>query len=156
MHEIEHTCCFSGHRDIPHERYSELSGKVLSAVTELYKKGYRHFIAGGAVGFDMIAAVTVLNFRLTHSDVTLELALPCPEHNLKWSRSDKALFDTVQKRADKVTTVSPVYDKGCMFQRNRYMVDNSSALIYYCKRSRGGTKFTLDYAEKTKRLLISI
>ncbi len=156
MLETENTCCFTGHRDIPRDRYAEFSEKILFELTKLYENGVRHFIAGGAIGFDMIAAVTVLNFKSTHSDITLELAIPCPDHDIKWDASDRTLFNTVRSRADKVTLVSPHYDRGCMFRRNRYMVDRSSYVIAYCVKPSGGSKYTIDYSVKNGKTVISI
>jgi hypothetical protein len=35
-----------------------------------------------------------------------------------------------------------------MHKRNRHLVDNSSACIAYLTESKGGTAYTVDYAEK--------
>ncbi len=154
MYEADKTCCFTGHRDIVRERYEEFSERIFIKLDGLYENGVRHFIAGGAVGFDMIAAITVLNYRSVHPDITLELALPCPGHDKKWGLSDRALFETVRSRADIITTVSQHYYNGCMLTRNRYMVDKSKYLLAYCEKSTGGSKYTVDYALKNGRSVI--
>ncbi len=43
---------------------------------------------------------------------------------------------------------SQEYTKGCMFKRNRHLVDNSSVCICYLTKNNGGTAYTVDYAEK--------
>ncbi len=156
MYDIKKTCAFTGHRDIPHELYQTISDAIRREIYSLYQKGVRHFIAGGAIGFDMISAVTVLNLKSTLPDITLHLAIPCPNHYTKWKSSDKALFCAIRARADSEITVSPQYDKGCMYKRNRYMVDNSSYLISYCKKKSGGTYYTEKYAEGKKLIVKKI
>ncbi len=148
MNDIKKTCAFTGHRDIPRELYEKFSEGIRREIFSLYQKGVRHFITGGAIGFDMIAAVTVLNLKTSLPDITLHLAIPCPNHFSKWNASDKALFSAIRARADSETVVSPAYDRGCMYKRNRYMVDNSAFLISYCVKKSGGTHYTEEYAKK--------
>ncbi len=148
MHTENFTCSFTGHRNIPRPQYHEIADRLREKITRLYGIGVRHFIAGGAMGFDLIAAVVVLDFKKTHSDITLELAIPCPKHNASWDMSDRELFKTVCEAADEVNIISPEYDRGCMFRRNRYMVDKSEYLIAYCTRTTGGSYYTVNYAEK--------
>ena len=44
--------------------------------------------------------------------------------------------------------VSRQYTRGCMHERNRHLVDNSSVCVCYLNRESGGTAYTVDYAEK--------
>jgi hypothetical protein len=57
----ERTCCFSGHRKIPPEQYTQIAGRLRNEIERLIKNGYVFFGAGGALGFDTMAADTVLN-----------------------------------------------------------------------------------------------
>ena len=59
------TACFTGHREIPFFQKRRLKAKVKSAITDAIRNGYRYFGAGGALGFDMLAAQTVLESRLS-------------------------------------------------------------------------------------------
>ena len=52
------------------------------------------------------------------------------------------------EQADKVVTVSPAYDAGCMHRRNRYLVDHSAVCIGWGTGETGGTAYTIHYAEK--------
>lgn len=74
-----HTCCFTGHRDIPPEILPALAAKVEAEVLELIADGIRYFYAGGALGFDTLAAETVLRLRDQFPQIRLILALPCHE-----------------------------------------------------------------------------
>ncbi len=49
---------------------------------------------------------------------------------------------------DKVVYMSEHYTRDCMFRRNRHLVDNSSVCICYLTGKRGGTAYTVKYAEQ--------
>ena len=108
----------------------------------------RNYFAGGAIGFDLAAAVTVLNMKRVYPDITLNLALPCPEYQSKWTRAEIELFDRVRSRADSEVYVSESYHRGCMQMRNKYMVDKSVFCIAYLREKSGGTYNTVAYALK--------
>ena len=59
----EKTCCFTGHREIPERDYNLLKQKTKNAIVALIGKGVIYFGAGGARGFDTIAAETVLELK---------------------------------------------------------------------------------------------
>ncbi len=51
--------------------------------------------------------------------------------------------------------VSREYSKGCMLERNRYLVDHAACLLaVYNGEWRGGTAMTVRYARKLERKII--
>jgi len=144
----EISACFTGHRQMPPDAMRPAIERVTEEIVRLAEKGITHYYAGGAVGFDLMASVTVLNMKQTIPALTLTLALPCPDHRKDWSRVDRALFERVFARADETVLVNDTYFRGCMQVRNRYMVDRSAVCLAYLKTSRGGTYNTVTYAEK--------
>ncbi len=143
------TCaCFTGHRAMTEDELKTAASLVTKQITELYAKGIRNYYAGGALGFDLASAVTVLNMKRVYPDITLNLALPCPEYQGKWTRAEVELFDRVRVRADSEVFVCESYHRGCMQMRNKYMVDRSSICIAYMKKKEGGTYNTVTYALK--------
>ena len=56
----EQTCCFTGHRDIPSTQRRVLVENLEETVRQLIGRGIRYFGAGGALGFDTLAAQTLL------------------------------------------------------------------------------------------------
>lgn len=64
----EKTCCFTGHREIPSKAYQRLFSKTEEMVESLIKEGYLFFGAGGALGFDTIAALVVLKLKEKYPD----------------------------------------------------------------------------------------
>lgn len=141
------SCSFTGHRIIEKSDKERLNQFLPLLLSSLYDEGIRHFITGGALGFDTAAAQCVLLLRETHPDITLELALPCENQTKGWRDADICVYEKIKELADSVTMVSEKYFSGCMHKRNRYMVDSSSVLVAYLNRFSGGTAYTVKYAE---------
>ena len=68
----------------------------------------------------------------------------------------KEKYDYFLSVADEVKLISKTYTKYCMFLRNKFMVDNASALVAYLREDRGGTKNTVEYAKKSNINIIYI
>ena len=62
----EQTACFTGHRTIPPQQLEDLAQRLRAAVEDAIGRGYRYFGAGGALGFDTLAAQTVLELKKDH------------------------------------------------------------------------------------------
>ena len=144
----EQTCCFTGHRTIPKEELPELMIELEHILQELIAGGIRYFGAGGALGFDMIAAETVLRLRERWPYIRLILVLPCQDQNRGWRPADTARYELIKARANKVVYTAQIYGPDCMHRRNRHLVDNSSVCVAYCHRSSGGSAYTVDYAQR--------
>lgn len=71
------TCCFTGHRKIPPENFDEISRRLENMIIQLIENGYVCFCAGGALGFDMLAAQTVIKLKMMYPYIKLILILPC-------------------------------------------------------------------------------
>lgn len=152
----EKCVCFTGHRHIPAENRKEILKTLAHTVGELYLKGYRTFCAGGALGFDTLAAAVVLLLRKKRPDTRLHLILPCPDQTKGWPQKDVEMYEAIKKEADEITVVSPRYERGCMHERNRRLVDNSAVCVAYMTRQSGGTAYTVAYAEKQGLEIINI
>lgn len=153
---INKTVCFTGHREIPMLKIHSIKRKLRKEIEKLIEQGYCYFGAGGALGFDTIAAQTVLEFRKKYSQIKLILVLPCISQADRWSEQDRQLYERIKNQADKVVYTSHDYTKGGMFKRNRHLVDNSSICVCYLTEDSGGTAYTVNYAKKTGRFVINI
>ena len=136
----ERTVCFTGHRKIPPERMDKLARRLKTTLIELIENGYQFFGTGGALGFDTLAAQTVLELKMQYPDVKLILVLPCLSQARGWSARDIEIYEDIKNKADKVVYMSQEYTKGCMHKRNRHLVDNSSACICYLTEKTGGDR----------------
>lgn len=150
------TVCFTGHRIIPNSEKEIISKKLEDVLNKLINKGYKNFIAGGALGFDTLAAEKVIKLRGIYPDIRLTLALPCINQTKGWKFFDKIKYEGIKNKADNVVYTSEKYDKGCMFKRNRYMVDQSSVCIFYLTKETGGTAYTVKYAKQNDIEVISV
>ena len=151
------TCCFTGHRELPAGwgRWT-LTKKLEQAIIEQIEKGIRFFGAGGARGFDTLVAQTVLKLKQKYPDIKLILVLPCLTQTRGWPIEDVEQYERIKAKADKVVYTSLEYKKGCMFKRNRHLVDNSSVCICYLIKDSGGTAYTASYAKKQGVKVINI
>ena len=65
------TCCFTGHRKIPLDQLESVTQRLRDAVIASIKDGYLYFGAGGALGFDTLAAQTVLDLKKDYPQIKL-------------------------------------------------------------------------------------
>ena len=79
-------CCFTGHRRLPEEFRGKIEEKTSHVVDVLISAGYRWFLAGGALGYDMLAERVVAEKRREHPEIRLILALPCRDQTGAWLR----------------------------------------------------------------------
>ena len=144
----EKTCCFTGHRVIPIDQQSIIKEKLEKTLIKCIEEGYHYFGAGGALGFDTLAAQAVLNLKEQYPMIKLILVLPCLAQTRGWIESYKKEYERIKSLADKVVYTSQEYTRGCMFKRNRHLVDCSSLCIAYLSKEKGGTAYTVNYAKE--------
>ncbi len=149
------TCCFTGHRIIPLAERESVMRALENAVTESIENGYRYFGSGGALGFDTMAALTVLKLKKQYPHIKLILVLPCENQTRNWKAADIEKYEYIKSQADKVVKTSTEYTPGCMHKRNRHLVDNSSLCICYLKKPSGGTAYTVGYAKENGLKIIN-
>ena len=150
------TCCFTGHRDIPVQEYPEIQKRLAEEIENLIKQGITTFLCGGALGFDTLAALTVLEMKQKYPNILLSLALPHKEQEKYWREKDKKIYNHIRKQADAVVVVSENYFPGCMQKRNRFMVDRSCVCVCYLTKPTGGTAYTVHYAAKNGLRIVRI
>ena len=152
----EQHCCFTGHRKLSNGVLNALPEILDRCVNGLYSEGIDAFYAGGALGFDTLAAEAVIRFREKRPGVRLILALPCKNQTRRWKRESVERYETIRQSADEVRFVSEEYDSGCMRRRNEYMADRSSVCVCYLTQKKGGTAYTVSYAAKKGLRIINL
>ena len=150
------TVCFTGHRAIPEEIKKRIETELKKTLVLLIEKGYKYFGAGGAIGFDTIAALTVLKLKVIYPHICLILVLPCKNQTKGWNYTDRQIYETIKASADKVVYTSTEYTSGCMHKRNRHLVDNSGLCVCYLTETKGGTFYTVEYAKNNNCKVINI
>lgn len=142
----EKSCCFTGHRVIPQDDYYKVMLLLRQSVERKIKEGCTDFYAGGALGFDTLAALTVLRLKMVYKNIKLHLILPCKNQAEKWNSEDRRMYEKIISESDSVEYVSEEYTPYCMNRRNRALVDRTGFCIAYCTQTSGGTAYTIGYA----------
>ena len=144
----EKTCCFTGHRALLKDKLSSISNCLEKTIIKYINEGYRYFGSGGALGFDTLAAETIIQLKERYPYIKLILVLPCISQTKGWMESDIRKYNNIKLHADKIVYVSKEYTKDCMFKRNRHLVNYSSLCICYLDKTFGGTAYTVNHAKK--------
>ena len=133
-----------------------ITNKLECVITALYQRGVRYYGAGGALGFDTLAAQAVLRLRESCHGMKLILVLPCLTQTKGWRPEDVVEYKRIKAQADKVVYTSQQYTPDCWHKRNRHLVDNSGICVCYLTKSDGGTAYTVRYAESKRLEVINI
>ena len=155
----ETTVCFSGHRpekypflaDMAGEAYLTLENRLEEAIFKSIDDGYKTFICGMAMGFDLIAGSLLVSLKESWSgleDIHLAAILPFQGHGFSghpWC----LLHQMVLRQASRIITMpSHCPSKKAYHDRNRFMVDHSSRLICFYSGQKSGTDYTVHYAQR--------
>ncbi len=139
-------CSFTGHRQIASGCIAPLTALLDRAVNYVYENGARDFYAGGALGFDTLAAEAVLRLREKYPDVRLHLVLPCKNQTDRWSVRDKRKYLDILAATDSYEFMFESYYDGCMKVRNERLASLCDVLIAYAGRPYGGSMQTVRLA----------
>ena len=150
------TCCFTGHRYLPKDKLEEIKELTKTEVIKLISNGVKYFGAGGALGFDALAAQIILELKEDYPNIKLILVLPCYNQTLKWQKEDVIIYEDIKSKCDKYVYISKEYNNECMLKRNRHLVDNSHYCICYMNKQNGGTAYTVKYANDNQLKIINI
>ncbi len=155
------SAAFTGYRisKLPFEPTAEnitrLKAKLTEAVSALYSKGYRTFYSGMCNGVDIWGAEAVLEFKKDFPDVSLICAVPFEGHADKLKGGELEAYRRITDNALRVDVLKgriTYREMARAFnERNKYMVDNSDALIAVCNKDSltpGGTANTVKMAQK--------
>lgn len=152
----EITCCFTGHRILPKQALPELTRKLEETLKALIRQDIRYFSAGGALGFDTLAALTVLRLREEFPQIRLILVLPCRNQTNGWREKDVQKYRWILSQADKAVWLNEEYTAGCTQERNRYLVDHSGTCVCFLTKKTGGTAYTVRYAKSRQSRIINL
>ena len=135
--------CITGHRTIE----DNIKQDTFDHLDVLIKRGYSIFYVGMAVGFDTLCFQFLEKLR-EKNGIKIIACVPCPSQPERFSYAQKKEYFRMLESADEKIVLSPTYTPYCMQKRNQYMVDNSSVCIAYKTSEKGGTAYTVKYANK--------
>ena len=139
------TIAFTGHRSLTDPQCDWILKTLPNVLERAIKKGYNRFISGGALGFDQIAAETVIHLK-DNCDLTLWIAEPFYGFTDKWTEAQKARYQTVRDKANQSFVISRDYSQGVYQIRNEWMVDHSEIVVAAWNGQPSGTANTVEYA----------
>jgi uncharacterized phage-like protein YoqJ len=148
---------FTGHRSIDADKRPYLRVAVDNALIELYQSGYRNFINGMAMGFDLLAASAVISLKKRFSEIKLIAVVPYRNQSEKLSGYEQKRYQYALQNADEVIVLRENYYNGCLLRRNDFMLAHSSGLIaYYNGKQKGGTFYTIRKASESSMPIINL
>ena len=150
------TVCFTGHRSIPKKCAYVLPGLLKCEIEKLIARGARRFRTGGAIGFDTVAALCVLELKEKYPHIELDLILPCRDQTRGWNQPSIKTYEYIIAAADRVEYVSEHFTSWCMHERNRRLVRGSQVCVSYLAHSGGGTAYTYAFALENGLEVINI
>ncbi len=144
-----HTCCFTGHRpEKLHAGEADVKMLLGKAIRQAVSEGYTTFISGMARGVDLWAAECVLEMRRENPSVCLICALPFAGFGDHWGQVWRTLYQEMLSQADGVEIICHQAVKSSFQKRNRWMIDQASLVLAVYNGSPGGTRNSVNYAEK--------
>ena len=149
--------CFTGHRPEKLERMHwlikrDLKKEILRAIDD----GITVFISGMARGVDIWAAEIVLSLRQSGKPIKLICASPFPGFEERWDKDWKDRYNAIMAAADHTVFVCKGYSRSCFQIRNEWMVDRSARVIAVYNGEPGGTKNTIEYANRMNIAVVEI
>ena len=150
------TCCFTGHRTIPVKEIDTVVNNLNKAVLELIYEEFTHFLSGGAIGFDLLAASLILTLKQQGHPITLEFVIPHENHCEYWNEKQRLLFHNLCAEADAISVLAEKHFDGCVKKRNHHMVNHSTVCISYLRKSISGTGQTVRYAVRNQLHIIRL
>ena len=135
-------CALTGHRVLEKEFSRALLEEKLRS---LAARGYDTFYCGMALGFDLLCCAILVSLK-REMPLRLIACIPCADQSERYPAGMRRLYDELLPECDERVLVREQYEAGCMFERNRYMVDGCDLLLAYLYEKRGGTWYTVKYA----------
>ena len=83
---------FTGHRNIPVSQMDRVRERLRTAIFHAYKHGKRNFYCGMALGFDMLAAETILSLKVELPNIRLIAVVPFQGQSSRWSAIEQRRY----------------------------------------------------------------
>jgi len=116
--------------------------------------GYETFYSGVARGVDIIASEIVIELKKQYKHIKHFAVIPYEGQSDKWSKHWQNRYSNVLANSDGKLILSEKYYKGCLNERNAFMVENSTRVIAVYTGGKGGTYNTIQLAAKANKEII--
>ncbi|MBQ8568145.1 MAG: DUF1273 family protein [Oscillospiraceae bacterium] len=151
----EKTVCFSGHRpeklpdkgSLSSQPVKTLRSLLQSEIDSAVNDGYTEFIVGMARGIDLWAGEMVTDMICRNNIYRLTAVFPYRGYEKCYKGYELWVSNRILSHCSEIIYLNEQYYRGCMKERNEYMVDHSSRLIAVVDNMRSGTGQTIRYAK---------
>ena len=142
--------CFTGHRTINPNKLQAVKEKLYYTIMKLYNEGHRTFLCGMAIGFDLLAAETLIELKETYKDIIIVACIPFVGQENRFSPTDQERYNKVINEVNSKVIIAQAFSKQSYLLRNIYMLAHSSIVVAYFDTNikKGGTFFTYNKAIK--------
>ncbi|MCH5207289.1 MAG: DUF1273 family protein [Oscillospiraceae bacterium] len=154
---------FTGHRPEKLPYFSEddpmfidMKQRLKAQIEKLIDEGADGFFSGMARGVDIWSAEIIIELKSKYPGLKLTAVIPCRTQTSNWDEDSVIRYNNILKQCDKAIYISDEYNKTCMLKRDRALVDMCDVLVAVFDGTKGGTKYTVDYAEKKHKKIIVI
>ncbi len=154
---------FTGHRPEKLPFFSEddpmlidLKERLKVQIEKLINDGADFFYSGMARGTDIWCAQIVLELKNKYPYIKLSAVIPCRTQTDKWDEKSIAVYNNILGECFKTIYISENYTKSCMLKRDRALADLCDVLVAVYDGTKGGTKYTIDYAKKLNKKVIIV
>jgi len=158
-----HIAAFTGHRpqSLPWGFNEEapdciaFKKRLQMEVEQAIQDGYSHFLFGGSIGVDLIAARIVLDLKQKYPKIILECIIPYINQAVLWPTEQQDIYHNILAECDKKIILNEKYSRDVYKLWISYMVDRAGLIIAaYCDEQSGSGQ-TVRYAlEREKRVIV--
>ena len=150
-------CCFIGHKDLSAYDESKIEKALKEQIKKLIDKGVDSFLSSCRLGFETLAALTVIKMKSgCYFSSNLLLVLPKEEQHKNWSKKDIQKYEYIKKNMYSVYEVEP-QDGTELLSQNKHMIDLSSYVIVAFNGEEkvvSHTRAAINYAKEQKKKII--
>ncbi|MCH5205061.1 MAG: DUF1273 family protein [Oscillospiraceae bacterium] len=154
---------FTGHRPEKLPYFSEddpmcidLKQRLKTQIEMLINEGADSFFSGMARGVDLWCAEIIIELKCKFPELKLTAVIPCKTQTNNWDDQSIIRYNNILEHCDKKIYISDNYNKSCMLKRDRAIVELCDVLIAVFDGAKGGTEYTVKYAEKKRKKVIII
>ena len=158
-------CCFTGYRPakLPvnvyrkDTEYNIFENSLIENILMLIENNCLIFYSGMAMGFDIIAAETVLLLKkIKNLPIKLVCVIPFKNQTVTFDEFWLKKYEFIIENCDEKIILSDEYFKGCYQKRNEFMVNNCDYVLTWFDGKPGGTRNTIEYARKKGRQIFNL
>ena len=141
------TCAFFGHKESPDSIKPLLEEEIRKLIEN---EGYEEFLVGNQGRFDAMVYTTLKRLQVEHPTIRFYVVLAyMPGRNTEYATIDYT--DTIFPEG-----LETVPRRFAISRRNKWIVENSNAVICYVNHTWGGTYQAVILAEKRNLSIINL